>query len=114
MDIRKLSKEIGVTGQVRPQDLPEIKALGYRSILCNRPDGEAEDQPLFEEIAAAAADSDLVAEVVPIASSGPTAQDVAAMKALWPELPKPILAYCRSGGRSATLLQSALGNAAQG
>ena len=108
MDIRKLDDTAAVTGQLRPKDIPEVKALGYRTVLCNRPDGEAEDQPLFEAVEAAARNSDLRAVCLPVPAQGPTETEIAALRSIWDNLPKPVLAYCRSGARSAALIQAAL------
>ena len=54
MDIKALNKELAVAAQIAPTDLQAIADAGYRSIICNRPDGEAGDQPGFSEIAQAA------------------------------------------------------------
>lgn len=55
MDPRKISDLLSVSPQLSVADVAEAKALGFRAIICNRPDGEGADQPSFDEIAAAAA-----------------------------------------------------------
>ena len=55
MDISKLSQDVSVTGQLTPKDMALVKSLGFASVVCNRPDGESPDQPLFESIASAGA-----------------------------------------------------------
>lgn len=45
MDIRQINDEYSVSGQITVDDLDEIKALGFKSIVCHRPDFEAPDQP---------------------------------------------------------------------
>jgi uncharacterized protein (TIGR01244 family) len=57
MDIRQINDEYSVTGQITPADLDDIKALGFKSIVCNRPDEEEPGQPSFDEVAARARDS---------------------------------------------------------
>jgi hypothetical protein len=52
MDIRQINDEYSVTGQISVEDLDAIKALGFKSIVCHRPDFEQPDQPQFETIAA--------------------------------------------------------------
>jgi sulfide:quinone oxidoreductase len=50
MDIRKINRGLSVSPQIAPADMAELKMAGFRSIICNRPDGEGNDQPTFEEI----------------------------------------------------------------
>jgi len=108
MDIDKLTPEIGVCGQIRPQDLPLIASLGYRSVICNRPDGEAFDQPLYESIETAARSAGLSTHYIPVPGTGLQPEQVAALAEAWPEMEKPALLYCRSGARSRTLATVAL------
>ncbi len=72
-------------------------------MICNRPDGEGADQPVFSEIERAAEDQGLQARYLPAESGKVTDEQGLAFGALMSELPKPVLAYCRSGMRSATM-----------
>lgn len=103
MDVKTISKKFSVSAQVGVADLKDIKAAGFKAIICNRPDGEGADQPTFEEIKKAAASAGIEARYVPVAGGMVTDQDVADFSAALAELPRPLLAYCRSGTRSATL-----------
>ena len=103
MDIKALNKELAVAAQISPTDLQAIADAGYRSIICNRPDGEAGDQPGFSEIAQAAQTLGLQVRYQPVVSGKVTDEQAAAFGALLTELPGPVLAYCRTGTRSATL-----------
>lgn len=103
MDIRRVTPELTVSPQISPSEVAELKALGFASVVCNRPDGESFDQPTFAEVEAAAQAAGLVSAWLPVAGGGMTHDHVDAMKTLWAELPKPVLAYCRSGTRSITL-----------
>jgi sulfide:quinone oxidoreductase len=78
-------------------------AAGFRAVICNRPDGETSDQPCCEDIEAAVKASGLAWRMQPVRSGGVTQADADAFGALMAELPKPVLAYCRSGTRCATL-----------
>ena len=100
MDIRKINDALSVTGQIRPKDMAVIAAMGFKSIICNRPDGEEPFQPLFEAVEAEARTADIRAAYVPVALSGPPSADAAQFTDVFDGLPKPILAYCRSGARS--------------
>ncbi len=95
----RLSPDLSASPQLSLADIAEAQAAGFRSILCDRPDGEAADQPPFAHIAAEAARLGLESRYAPIASVQLTDAEVATFKTAFTELPKPILAYCGSGKR---------------
>ena len=103
MDIQSLTAELSVAPQIVAADLRAIAEAGFRSVICNRPDGEGADQPVFSEIERAAEDQGLQARYLPAESGKVTDEQGLAFGALMSELPKPVLAYCRSGMRSATM-----------
>lgn len=103
MHLKRLTATISVSPQITASDLASIAAAGFKSIICNRPDGEGADQPVYDEIERAASAAKLSARYIPIVSGKVADVDAAAFAAALEELPKPILAYCRSGTRSATL-----------
>lgn len=100
------SNGVAASRQITPADLKAIRSAGFRSVICNRPDGESADQPAFEEIAAAARELGLEARYLPVVPNQIGAAEVDAFGALVDTLPKPILAYCRSGNRAAMLWNS--------
>ena len=101
MDARKVTDELSVAPQISIEDVAAAKAAGFRSILCTRPDGEAADQPGFAAIEAAAKTAGLVVRYQPVRMVSEA--DAKTFAAACRELPKPILAYCRSGTRCVTL-----------
>ncbi|WP_346893426.1 TIGR01244 family sulfur transferase [uncultured Roseibium sp.] len=103
MEPRAINEQLAVSPQIDPKDIPEIAMLGFRSVICNRPDGEGADQPTFEEVEAAARKAGLEARYLPVVSGKVQDDDAKAFKAALDELPKPVFAYCRTGTRSATL-----------
>ena len=103
MDIKSLTAELSVSKQILPEDMQAIKNAGFRAIICNRPDGEGADQPTFEEISKAAQTAGLEAAYLPIVSGKVTDEDAVAFDKMLAQLPGPVLAYCRTGTRSATL-----------
>jgi sulfide:quinone oxidoreductase len=103
MDFKTLTSGLSVSPQITIADLPAIRDAGYRAIICNRPDGEGADQPTFDEIQAAAEKLGLEARYLPIVSGKVSDADAAGFGVALTELPGPVLAYCRSGTRSATL-----------
>ncbi|MDF0602621.1 TIGR01244 family sulfur transferase [Psychromarinibacter sp. C21-152] len=103
MDIRHISPDLAVSGQIAAADVAELKAKGFRSVVCNRPDGEGGDQPSSEEIARAAEAQGLEFRYLPVVSGKVSDADAAAFGEALRELPGPVFAYCRSGMRSSTL-----------
>lgn len=99
----RLEEGLHVTGQIDADDLPAIAAAGFRSLICNRPDGEAPGQASMAQIAAEAARLGLPLRCVPVVGSAIGEADIAAQRAALAELPRPILAYCRSGNRCSVL-----------
>ena len=80
-------------------------AIGVKSIICNRPDREHEpDQPDAESIRQASKKLGIEFAFHPVESNFQTEQDASEMAKHLCELPKPIIAYCRSGGRSTALI----------
>ncbi len=66
MEIRQIDDNYSVTGQINPDDVRDIAAEGFQTIICNRPDGEGgEEQPDFEEIARVAEKAGLAAYYIP-------------------------------------------------
>src|SRR5450432_3621051 len=98
MTLKRLCAEFSISGQIAPADIPGLAKQGFRAVVCNRPDGEAAEQPPFREIAAAAEAHGLQAVYIPMTS--PMMVTEAAREAFqeaWPALPKPVLGYCKSG-----------------
>lgn len=106
MEIRQIDPQLAVSGQIGPDDVAAVAARGFRAIVCNRPDGEEAGQPRFAEVAAAARAAGLEARHIPV--SGPVSDtQAAAFGAALSDLPAPVLAYCRSGARSAAISAAA-------
>ncbi|MAT34351.1 MAG: TIGR01244 family phosphatase [Ponticaulis sp.] len=103
MDIKKVSPELSVSGQIMPQDVAIAASRGFRSIIINRPDGEASDQPEHQSIVDAATRSGLSVRYLPVVSGNVTDADATAFQKAMAEMPAPILAFCRTGTRSITL-----------
>jgi sulfide:quinone oxidoreductase len=100
---KKLSDDVSVAPQIAPHAVADLAKQGFKSIICNRPDGEGADQPGFVEIAQAAEAAGLQARYIPVTAGKVSDDDAVAFATALAELPMPVLAYCRSGTRSATL-----------
>ena len=103
MQLRRLTNELAVTGQITPGDMPGLAAQGICGIICNRPDGEAPGQPAYAEIEKAAAANGIKTAYLPVVTTAISDEDAATFGRLLEELPQPVLAYCRSGMRSTAL-----------
>ena len=100
--MRQLDEATYVAGQIRPDQLEAIKAAGIVMIVNNRPDGEEPGQPIASTIEAAAREAGLGYRFIPVAS-GLSAGQVNEMVSAVEEAGGPILAFCKSGTRSAFL-----------
>jgi sulfide:quinone oxidoreductase len=108
MTIKPLTPNLSVSPQILPHQLADVAKAGFRSVICNLPDGEVgPTQPRFEQIAAAAQAAGLEAAYLPIVPGQAGPADVAALRELLARMPTPILAFCRSGNRSASLFAMA-------
>jgi uncharacterized protein (TIGR01244 family) len=101
MSMRRLEDGMYVAGQIDPDDMTAIAARGIRLIVNNRPDGEEPGQPPHREIAAAAEAAGIACRHIPVARL--EAGSVEAMAAALEGAAGPVLAFCRSGTRSAYL-----------
>ena len=99
--MRQLDDQVLVGGQIKPEEVAELKRQGVAMIVNNRPDHEDEGQPLSAEIEAAAEQAGISYRHVPIRRGmGPS--DVEAMQEAMRECGDgKLLAFCRSGHRSA-------------
>src|SRR3546814_15265252 len=70
MTIRSLTPALRVSPQIDPADVVALAASGFRSIVCNRPDGEEAGQPTAAAIAAAAEAHGLRFVHIPVMSGG--------------------------------------------
>jgi len=100
----ELEPGIAVAPQLVEADFAELAARGFRSVVNNRPDGEAPDQLANETAEVAARLHGLVFRYQPVENMRATDDDVVdAFARLMDELPGPILFYCRTGTRCTIL-----------
>ncbi|MDO9312973.1 MAG: TIGR01244 family sulfur transferase [Burkholderiaceae bacterium] len=103
MDIRPLTGELSVAPQIAAADMQALADAGFRSVICNRPDGEGADQPTCDELERAALERGIEVRYLPAESGKVTDEQGAEFGALMAALPKPVLAFCRTGMRSTTM-----------
>lgn len=102
-DFRRLTDDFWASPQIDAEGVKEAAARGFRMIVNNRPDGEADDQPGSAEIAAAVGDLGLAYITIPITHAGFSQDQVDALVTALDQADGPVLAFCRSGTRSTLL-----------
>jgi len=102
--IRQLDDRTLVSGQIAPHEVAGLAEQGVTVLVNNRPDFEEPDQPRAHEIEQAAAAAGIEYRFVPIRRGiGPS--DIECMQeALRAKGDGKLLAFCRSGTRSALTL----------
>ena len=111
IDIRAVTADFAVSGQLSAADLAEARNRGFTLIINNRPDGEAPGQPLAAEIESAAAAAGLAYVHIPVRGA-PTLGQAEAVRQAVAGAQGPALAFCRTGNRS--VMAWALGELAAG
>ena len=103
MELKKLTPDLSASGQIALSDLSAVKAAGFGGIIVARPDGEDAGQPDYATVRAAAERAGLQVRHVPVVPGQITPEDIDAFAAALEALPGPVLAWCRSGARVASL-----------
>lgn len=103
MELKRINDDVSVAPQISPDDMPAIKAAGFATVINNRPDGEAPDQPASETMRAAAEAAGLGYHYIPLGRDGVSPQMVDETATVLEGSNGPVLAFCRSGTRSTTL-----------
>ncbi len=102
--IIRLEANVSVAPQLAEADFAEVAALGFRSVVNNRPDGEVPGQLPNVDAEAAARRQGLEYRYQPVANANVTDDAIVdEFGRLMGTLPGPILFYCRSGTRCTTL-----------
>ena len=103
MQTHQLSPDYSVAPQVSHADISVIVSLGFKSIICNRPDYENSEDLQIASIKAAALSAGLefAENVFDGSNFGPDI--ITKQTELLERLPNPVLAYCASGARSSVV-----------
>jgi uncharacterized protein (TIGR01244 family) len=108
LPLRQIASDVCVAPQLTPAAMAEAAAMGFRSVINNRPDFEhGPDQPTSAQIEAAAHAAGLEYRFLPVDGGYQSPEQIAAFAKLLQDLPRPILAFCRSGARSTRLYAAA-------
>ena len=100
--MKELPGDVFVTGQLLPAQMQALAEQGVMSFINNRPDMEGPIQPLSDDLEAAAQSVGVDYAHIPM-SGGLQPGTIKASVTAFENLPRPIVAFCASGMRSAAL-----------
>lgn len=107
--LRNVAPDVCVAPQLEPAAMAELAAMGFKSVVNNRPDfEEGPHQPTSAQMEAAAKAAGLDYAYLPVQPAYQSPEQIARMAELMASLPRPMVAFCRSGTRSGKLYQAAL------
>jgi uncharacterized protein (TIGR01244 family) len=107
--VQQLSADVCVAPQLDPAAMAWAAQAGFKSVVNNRPDFEGgPDQPTSAQMEQAALAAGLAYAYLPVNPAVQTPAEIARFAQLLLELPKPVLAFCRSGTRSTKLYRATL------
>ena len=100
--MKELPGDVFVAGQLLPEHIEMLAEQGVMGFINNRPEGEAPGQPPASAMQSAAEAAGAAYAHIPMA--GVLTPDLlAATSEAFSEMPRPIVAFCASGTRSAAL-----------
>lgn len=102
MDPRHLTPDIAVAPQIEPDDFDALAQAGFTTVIANRPDAEVDPLHSSTVMAERAAQAGLAYHYLPIVPGQLGPDQVERFREIVDNSPGPVLAYCRSGTRSAT------------
>ena len=107
--LRQIAADVCVAPQLTPEAMADLAALGFKSVVNNRPDfEEGPEQPTSAQVEAAAQAAGLAYAYLPVQPAYQSPDEIARMAELLAALPRPMVAFCRSGNRSGKLYQAAV------
>ncbi|MHA6721511.1 protein tyrosine phosphatase family protein [Sphingomonas sp. RS2018] len=101
--IRRIDDHASVAPQITVAEVAAIAQAGFAEIVNNRPDGEEAGQTPGADIRRAAEDAGIAYRAIPVGQGGFSPEMVEQMASALTAAAGPVLAYCRSGTRSAHL-----------
>ncbi len=104
INISRHTENFATAPQLEPQHLAQVAAAGFKTLINNRPDGEAgPTQPSSAQMEAAARAVGMDYYFFPVVMGMMDEQHARDFSALLAKVHGPVLAYCRTGTRSTYL-----------
>jgi len=105
MNIRQVSPQVYVSEQITQADLRVLAEAGFKTVINNRPDGEAAGQPRSADLAAVATSLGMEFIFFPVRLGAITEEQVESFADICQGIATPALLFCRTGTRSTALWQ---------
>lgn len=106
MRVTDLADDYTVTGQISAVDVADIKAAGFDTVMCNRPDNEGAGQPNAAQIQRVVEKAGMKFFYVPVGHRGVSGETMDDFKAVVNGDNGKVFAYCRSGNRCTVMWKS--------
>ena len=103
MMLNKIIDDYVVSDQITEEDIEQLKEAGFKTIFCNRPDNEEQNQVTVKSIQDKAIESGLNFIHQPVIGGQISQNDIDQFSDYFDAAEKPIFAYCRTGTRSSML-----------
>jgi sulfide:quinone oxidoreductase len=103
MMLNKIINDYVVSDQITEEDIEQLKEAGFKTIFCNRPDNEEQNQVTVKSIQDKAIESGLNFIHQPVIGGQISQNDIDEFSDYFDAAEKPIFAYCRTGTRSSML-----------
>ncbi|AIA74997.1 TIGR01244 family phosphatase [Halomonas sp. XH26] len=103
MQTQPLEKGVAITSQLTVEELEHVKAQGFKTVICNCKPGESAEFSGEDAYRFKAEELGLHWVHIPVTPGEYSQADVAAFAKALQQLPRPILAFCRSGKRATHL-----------
>lgn len=99
MDIRRITDDYAVSGQIAPEDVAAVAAAGFETIICNRPDMEIPADLHADKVRAAAEAAGLAFVDLPVTHGALDDELITRQREIVETASAPVFAYCASGNR---------------
>ena len=103
MDLTEIDDGVFVCGQITEDFVDELAKAGFKTIICNRPDNEQQNQPSYASIEKLAKAHGLTSYYIPVTPPNIEQKSINSMRDALKTCEYPVLAYCKSGHRAQTL-----------
>ncbi len=104
LQVQPVADGVCAHAQIGVDDIGQLAAQGFKTIITLRPDNEGgPEQPSSTEIAAACKSHGLLHHYIPVIPGNITPENVTAFEQACAASMKPILAYCKTGGRATNI-----------
>ena len=105
----KHNDDFSTAPQIQADHIPHIVQSGFKTIINNRPDGEAGSaQPLSSDLAKAAEAAGMHYHYLPVVRGQYTQEQIEQMAHAIEHAPKPVFSFCGSGMRASELYALAI------